>query len=514
MRLNRKDLTIEHKDEVHKLAARISLLRFTKYTKPDYVADKFHEILCSALDRFLRNVIAKKSPRMMIMAPPRSGKSELVSRRFPALALGKYPDLKILATSHGGELASAMNRDVQRIIDDTSYVKLFPRTRLSGAGVRYDRSGTYLRNSDVFEIVNHSGMYRSTGVGGALLGFGGNILIIDDPIKNSEEAHSQTVRDSIWAWYQSAFYTRCEPGAGILIMHQRWHEDDLAGRLLINMKKGGEQWEVLSFPAIAEQDESFRKVGEALCPSRFPLERLEYIRIGTEDEIGVGSRAWDALYQQRPSSKSGEYFKRENWQYIKLDPEFFMWDAKAKRKYMTQILGVNKLIQAWDTAIGAKKVNDFAACTTLGVTKNRYIAFEVWRDRVKYPEMRREVQTRSDAWCPDVIVIEGGGAAAGKAVIQDLRPETRLPLKEVPTDKDKELRADMLSPIHEAGRCALPEGASWVSSFVDVASQFPSVKNDDDLDSWMLAMEEAKTGPKPLVISDELLAWSAQPGRR
>ena len=500
--------------EAIKELSRRSLLRFTEYTEEGYHADWFHKILCTALDKFLQDVVEKKSPRLIVLAPPRHGKSELVSRRFTSYVMGRYPDMKIIATSYGSSLAEDMNRDVQRIVDSQDYRDLFPATKLAGPGV--EGSQLYVRTHECFEIVKHKGVYKNAGVLGQITGKGGDILICDDPVKDYEDAYSDVMRNKSWNWFVNTFMSRADPGAGVLIIMTRWHEDDIVGRLLEKMKKGAEQWDVLCFPAIAEEDEEFRKKGDALCPSRYPLAALERIKSGSEDidDVGCGSRAFNSLYQQRPSSKEGETFKRENWIRIKLDDRFYVMEPKERRRYMVNQLGVSKLIQTWDTAIGGKKKNDFAACTTLGITKDKYIVFEVWKDKIKYPEMREELKAHYDAWLPDVVVVEGGGAAAGKAVVQDLRPETRMPLKEISTVKDKEFRADMLSPTHEAKRCYIPEGVSWASSFIDSAAKFPAAKNDDDLDSWMLAMEEARGGPKPLVISDELLAWSAQPGRR
>jgi predicted phage terminase large subunit-like protein len=485
--------------------ARRSLLSFTKYTKEDFTADWFHYDLAKALDQFLVDVVDGKSPRLIVCAPPRHGKTELVSRRFPAYALGRYPDLTLIATSYGASLAADNNRDVQRIIDDDSYRELFPATQLSGEGIH--GSAKYVRTSEAFEVVGQHGAYKNAGVLGPITGKGGHILILDDPIKDSADAHSETVRQSTWDWYTKTFYTRCEPGGGILIIMTRWHEDDVVGRLLQKMEKGGEQWKVLSFPAVAEVDEEHRKAGEALCPSRFPLEALKRIKDGTEDvdDVGLGSRAWSSLYQQAPSSKEGETFKRENWKYVKLDARMSVMEPRERRRYLATI-GVTRLIQTWDTAIGSKKKNDFAACATMGILKNGYLCLDIWKDKVKYPEMRREIQIRYDAWLPDVVAVEGGGAGPGKAVVQDLHPESRIPLKETVTSKDKELRADMISPLQETGKCFLPEGAPWVATFVDTAAKFPSVKNDDDLDAWMLGIEEARTGRAPMRINDAVLA--------
>jgi predicted phage terminase large subunit-like protein len=494
--------------------ARRNLLAFVKVTKPDYRVGWFNRILARELDRFLDDVVNERSPRLIIEAPPRHGKSEMASRRFPAYALGRYPDLPIIATSYASDLASAMNRDVQRIIESEEYRRLFPSTRLWGSNIRTVADGSYLRNSDIFEIVDHRGIYKSAGVGAGVTGRGGRILLVDDPIKDAAEAHSATVRAGIEDWFTSTLYTRCEPGGGMLIIMTRWHEDDLVGRRIENMRKGGEPWKVLRFPAIAEEDEFdedgtlLRHIGEALHSARYSREALDRIKIGTGDttDPGVGSRVWASLYQQRPAAAEGNIFKRENWRFWRpLRPLGEL--TRSEQKSYFHELGIINVVQAWDIALGGKETNDFTACTTLGITRNRYYVLDVWKKQCQFPEAKRQVQLLFDKWSPSRVCVEGGGSAGGKAIIQEMKNNTRLPLKETITTTDKVLRADLLSPTHEAGLCYLPEGESWVADFVDSCSSFPSAPHDDDVDSWMMSMEHAMSGSaKTLNITPELLA--------
>lgn len=201
----------------------------------------------------------------MVFMPPRHGKSELVSRYFPAWAFGNHPDLSMIASSYADDLISRMNRDVQRIIDSPGYRRVFQEIGINAKNIRTTAQGNYLRNSDIFEIVGHKGAYRSAGVGAGITGMGADILNIDDPVKDAKEANSETVRKSVWEWYTSTAYTRLSPGGGVLLTMTRWHVDDLAGRLLEAMKKGeGDRWEIINFPAIAITDELNRRSGEAL----------------------------------------------------------------------------------------------------------------------------------------------------------------------------------------------------------------------------------------------------------
>lgn len=287
--------------------ARNGLLNFTAYTKPGYNVGWHHRNLCRKLNDFASG----KIKRLMVFMPPRHGKSELVSRRLPAYILGRNPNAKIIAGSHTASLANAMNRDVQRIIDSPAYRELFPSTTLTTSGSRSGEDGSYLRNSEEFEIVGYTGAYKCAGVGGALAGRGGDFLILDDPIKDHEEAESVVYREKLWNWYSTVFASRAEgENAGILITVTRWHEDDLPGRLLKLAKSDPEadQWEVINYPAIkelAEVPDDPRAEGEALWPWKFPIRSLKKIR------ATGGSRNFNSIYQQRPSSEEGDILKRE-----------------------------------------------------------------------------------------------------------------------------------------------------------------------------------------------------------
>lgn len=304
--IDREELEYELEREEARERGRNGLLSFTLYTKPDYETGWHHRALCRKLNDFAEG----KIKRLMVFMPPRHGKSELVSRRLPAYIFGRNPDAKIVAASHTADLASAMNRDVQRILDSPEYNDLFPETKLSGENVRTMAFGSYLRNAGEFEIVNHKGAYKCAGVGGGLSGRGGQYLILDDPIKDHEEAESPVYREKLWNWYNTVFASRAEKNAGILITLTRWHEDDVAGRLLKLAQENPEadQWEIINFPAIKESDFNEadpREEGEALWPWKFPVEALKAIR------ATGGSRNFNGLYQQRPSSEEGEILKRE-----------------------------------------------------------------------------------------------------------------------------------------------------------------------------------------------------------
>jgi hypothetical protein len=277
--------------------AKRSFIDFIKFTKPDYQTNWHHELLANYLQQFAEGKIKK----MLVFMPPQHGKSEQVSRRLPAYLLGKNPKLKIIGCSYSSDLATSFNRDVQRIIDDEQYAKVFPDTALNGSNVRTSSKGSYLRNADIFEVVEHKGFYKSVGVSGSLTGTPADIGIIDDPVKDAVEADSITYRARAWDWFTNVFLTRMHNDSQILVTQTRWHEDDLSGRILSKMNKNND-WVVLSLPAIKGNaqtvKEDKRKEGDALWASKHSLERLLEIK-------DSNPKAFHSLYQQDPKPFSG-----------------------------------------------------------------------------------------------------------------------------------------------------------------------------------------------------------------
>jgi len=276
-------------------SARRNILDFTLYTFPKYQVNWHHRLVASYLDALLQG----KIKRLMVFLHPRAGKSELVSRRLPALALGQNPDWQIIGASYAANLAQRMNRDVQRIMDDSPYKRLFPNIHLPNAG----NPGRLVRNSDLFEIIGGKGSYRAAGIGGGSTGVGADLAIIDDPIKNRDDAHSKVKRDSQWEWFDTTLMTRLEQDARVLLTLTRWHEDDIAGRLMKKMEADPdfEKWVVVLVPAEAEGDLhplDPRKPGEAMWPQRFPIEDLRQHKIRSRYNYA-------SLYQQRPTPLEG-----------------------------------------------------------------------------------------------------------------------------------------------------------------------------------------------------------------
>lgn len=461
--------------EIRLAKARKGLSYFTLHTKPDYLLGWVHKEICDELDRFLQDVADKKSPRLIITMPPRSGKSELVSRRFPAFALGRNPELQIIATSYSSDLSQRFNRDVQRVIDDEKYFDLFPNTRLSNSRVRTDSRGSYIRTSDLFEIVGHAGAYRSCGVGGGITGQGADILIIDDPIKDRAQAGSKTIRDSIWDWYTSTAYTRLSPGGGVIVMATRWHTDDLIGRLIQRMGEG-DTFRIVNYPAIAEHDELHRKAGEALHPERYPLSTLLQI------QKTIGSRDWEALYQQHPVPDGGALFKLEwfrRWTATSLPPEF------------------DHTLMSWDMTFKDSKNSDYVVGQVWGKKGPNFYLLDQVRGQWDFVKTKEMVRVLAHKW-PRVVRKLVEDKANGSAVISELKSTVSGFVPITPTES-KEARASSVTPYFEAGNVFIPEdsAAPWVPHYVSELLEFPAGSHDDQC--FVAGTKEATLfGDKPI----------------
>lgn len=439
--------------ELRRRAARAGFAPFVLFTTPNYKMGWVHREICETLEKFLQDVRDGKSPRLMISMPPRSGKSELVSRKFPAYAFGVDPDLQIIATSYGADMAQRFNRDVQRVIDNDLYKAAFPDTSLN-AGKSNNSKGAYIRTSDLFEIVGHTGSYRSCGVGGGITGMGADILIIDDPVKDRKSANSATVRQSIYEWYTSTAYTRLSPGGGVIVMCTRWHVDDLLGLLLKEEQNGGDKWHVINYPAIAEHDEPHRRAGEALHPERYPLDSLLKIK------GAVGSADWASLYQGRPTVLGGNIIKSGWFKRYKQLPEL---------KY--------RLVDA-DTALKTKEANDFSVfgCGGLGKEGNLYIT-DWRRGKWEAPDLKRNA---IDFWIKQLAMKNGvcrdfcvEDKASGTGLIQEIKRGTPpIPIRGIERDTDKLTRLQDVLGYIEAGRVYIPENAPWVSDFIAECEAF------------------------------------------
>jgi predicted phage terminase large subunit-like protein len=414
--------------------ARQSLIQFTEYTNPEYRAANHHKQIAEKLEAVERGEI----DRLMIFMPPRHGKSELASRRFPAWYLGKNPNKQIIAASYNSDLAGDFGREVRNIVNSPEYKQLY------GVKLAADSQAANRWHTD------KDGMYVAAGVGTAITGRGAHIALIDDPLKDREEADSEVIRDKVYNWYTSTLYTRLMPGGAIVLIQTRWHDDDLAGRLL---SEGSDDWEILELPA--EKDK------EALWPDWYPIETLNRIK------EALPSRDWNSLYQQNPIPDDGEFFKRE-W--------FHRYDIAPKHLniYITH-----------DDAV-TDGAGDFTEIGVFGVdpVDNIYI-LDWWSG-----------QTTSDVWTDELIglvnkydpfAVVGETGPIRRAVEPFLlkrmeKKKIYCRLEWLPTIGDKAARARSFQGLASMGKVYLPN-TDWADDLLRQLMRFPAGVVDDKVDA-------------------------------
>ncbi len=458
-----------------------SLIEFTKFTKPDYQVNWHHELICNEIDELLNG----KYEMLIVSTPPRFGKSEIVSRRLPAYKLGRDPDSSIIACSYSADLSSRMNRDTQRIVDDPLYAQIFPETRLNSSNVRTTAQGTYLRNSDIFEIVNHKGVYRSCGVGGGITGMGfSGIGIIDDPFKNREEAESITIRDKIYEWYTDVFFTRREDIAPILITATRWHEDDLTGRIIdkIENELGTSACRIITLPALSEEEIADYDIrtepNQSLWKGKFPEDTLYKIK----NTIPVYS--WLSLYQQRPSAAKGNIFEREFFQYF--TESELSYDLQKLDGTIEQIPKRTCVIfQTCDPAGTAKTSSDFFVLSTWALTpKKDLLLLDVFRTKIEGPDHVDFIKQQRIKWNPAVLGFES--VSIGKTTYQNLERE-RIPLEDLAPKGDKFSRGLSAAFTLKSRKTYFRFGAHWLNEWEDELLHFPNGAHDDQVDTFSYA---------------------------
>jgi predicted phage terminase large subunit-like protein len=308
--------------------------------------------------------------------------------------------------------------------------------------------------------------------------------LIDDPHKNWQEAQSPTILTNIHEWFDSTFYTRLEPGGSIIAMHTRWAENDLIGYLLREKQNDG--WFYIRIPALgenlpaqfdtagkiivpAEMDVLGRADGAALCPQRYNVDALNRIK------SNMTLQMWNALFQQRPAAVEGSIFKRDKWKYYRIEPH------------------CSFVLQSWDTASKKNWDSAYSVCQTWGVSSVGAVLLDQWRDKVEYPQLRRQAEIQYQKFRPNVVLIEDKDS--GQALIQSLQQDTIIPVLGVTPDMDKVTRAQAVSPMQDSGRVFLPDPADanhpenlWVSDFVDNCATFPNAFFKDEIDTMSQAL--------------------------
>ncbi|PCI52556.1 MAG: hypothetical protein COB36_14785 [Alphaproteobacteria bacterium] len=436
--------------------ARNSLIGFTEYTFPKYKAAEHHKAIAEALEAVERGDI----DRLMITMPPRHGKSELATRRFPAWFLGRNPDKDVISSSYNSDLAMDFGRDVRNIMRDPSYGAVFSEVGLSQDSQAANRFAT-----------PQGGRYNAAGVGTSVTGRGAHVFIVDDPLKDREEAESERRRNTVWNWYTSTAYTRLEDGGAIIVIQTRWHEDDLAGRLLEAEKQGKDAWVHIDLPAINDK-------GEALWSAKYPIKNLERIR------DNIGSRDWSALYQQKPSPDEGALFKREWFRYYTEKPKHL------------------NIYAASDYAV-TDSAGDWTVHLIVGVDPDDNIyLLDLWREQTSSNVWIESQIDLGVKWRPLIWAEEGGviHKSINPALTKRMRERKACFRREtINPIHSKEARAQSISARYAMGKVYHPSNAPWLADLEREMLSFPYAKHDDQVD--------------PLSLIGRLLTdiWAARP---
>jgi len=435
--------------------------------------------------------------RLMIFLPPRHSKSENSTIHFPAWYMLRNPEKRVMVLSYSATLAQDFSRRTRAIVREFG-PKLF--------GIELSDESASVEQ---WSLKGHFGMYVGAGIGGGITGRGSALTVIDDPVKSPEEANSPTYRQRAWDWYISAVYNRLDPGGAIVLTMTRWHEDDLAGRLIREMENGGDQWEILRLPAIAEDKEDVlgRRAGEPIWPTRYGLPELERIRKVS------GPYVWNALFQQRPQALEGGAFKATWFKWYTRNQVTF---DRGKEQWVFADEPM-RLFQGVDPAISEKTSADDFVVFTIGVTPtNKIVLLDVLHDHIEFTEQPRVIVSKYQEWMPERVGIETNAyqMALKQAVVKD----ALVPVKGLHHSGDKYTRIMTMTPYFENGqvycRAALDDEPGWTDQtrlpgvrihtkfrkFYEQAVTYgPKAAHDDILDALQNCFDLAK----PQVVPNE-----------
>ena len=440
-------------EQAARVYARRSLFDFTRTTMPDFSDTWFHRSFYKQLQRFADGECNK----MMIWIPPQTGKSEGATRRMIPYLLGNNPKLKIALVSYNSPMARKFNREIQRVFDTDEYKLLFPDTKLNEKNV-VTVHGSWLRNADECEIIKHGGGFKTVGVGGPLTGTKVDVLIIDDVYKDAQDAWSTTVRGNISDWYDTVAETRLHNDSKQLVVFTRWHEDDLAGRIL----KQQQGWDIVKYEAIKTGEPTEldpRQPGEALWPERHSLDRLLKSK-------AKNPYAFEALYQQNPSPKGGNYIKGAWFKIVNDCPDEIVWDM-------------------WiDGAYTHSTKNDPSGIMIAGEHGGNVYIKSFTEAYMEMPQLLNTVQSMAKhggVGKKSRVFVEP--KASGKSLVQMLK-NTGLNMVEIDgplVNQGKEARIHTASPSVNGGYVHLLIGA-WNDAFIHQLEGFPGAKHDEAVD--------------------------------
>ena len=448
--------------------AKDDFMSFVKAVWPEFIEGPHHRVIAKKFN----DLATGKITRLIVNMPPRHTKSEFASFLLPAWMVGRTPKLKIIQATHTGELAVRFGRKAKTLIDSDDYRKIFDTTLRedSQAAGRWETA--------------QGGEYFAAGVGGAITGRGADLLIIDDP-HSEQDAMSATAFDNAYEWYTSGPRQRLQPGGQIVLVMTRWSKKDLTGILLDNQKKvKGDQWEVVSFPAIMDHGTEKKPV----WPQYWKMNELESVKA----TLPVGK--WNAQWMQEPTSEEGALIKREWWR--KWDKEF--------------LPDVTYVIQSYDTAFLKKETADYSAITTWGIFypeeggKPNIILLDAIKERYEFPELRRVALEQYKYWEPDMVIVEQ--KASGTPLTHELR-QMDIPVMTFTPSRgnDKHVRVNSCAPLFEAGLIWAPD-EQFAEEVIEECASFPFGDHDDLVDSMTMAVMRFRQGgflPHPEDYEDE-----------
>ena len=416
------------------------------------------------LGNLLMGVEIGAHDRIAVSMAPRFGKSQMISIYYPAWYLGKHPDHKVIVASHTADLAVDMARKVRNLMQTEEYRRIFP-----GVAIAADAKAAGKWNT------NRGGEYYATGVGGALAGRGGHLIIVDDPLSEQDiKAGNTTTLDTTYEWFRAGLRTRLMPEGKICILHTRWHQRDLIGRLLKDgaLNEDGDQYEMFEFPAILNEGTEAEK---SLWPEQWPLESL------LRTKASMPAWQWNAQYQQNPTAQESAIIKRD----------WIQWWQKDEPPPCEFI------VQSFDTALTTKERSDYSVCQTWGVFRDDDgVEHAILLNRVKgkyeFPELKAMALEQYKDWEPDSVIVEA--KASGQPLIDEMR-RSGLFVQDFSPGKgqDKIARVNAVSDMFASGQVWFPE-TRWATEVVDELLAFPAGEHDDEVDTCTLALMRIRKG--------------------
>ncbi|MDR0926287.1 MAG: phage terminase large subunit [Ignavibacteria bacterium] len=416
--------------------------------------------------------ILEGNKKVVINLPPRHGKSEFISKYFIFWFLTIFRTKQVMFSSYSQEFANVWGRQVRDLMQDYG--------RMVGLKVRND-----VRSAEHFQLTSGGGM-TAVGAGGSLTGRGADLLIIDDPIKNFEEANSQKERDNLWNWLNTTALTRLEPRGTAVIVMTRWHEDDICGRIIKNINENPDEesdWMIINIPAIAEENDVLgREVGEALWSERYSITQLQQIR------RQMGDYMFNAMYQQRPSDAKGHLFKRKHFRYFTEEDNAYILqkfcnNKDAVRSDTTMIPKHScTTFAVMDLATSTSQTADYTVLIVFAVSSSKDVMLlDVIRDRYSGSEHLQLLHDVHNKWGPALIGIE---SVQYQVTLSQMARKAGLPIKELKPAGDKQFRALPIAAKLEANEVFFPANAHWLHTFESELLAFPDGRNDDQVDAF------------------------------